>query len=141
VSAIQQHRSGINRAGELRTNQATLDLLWQKAKIIQIADGRIASRNEKLSFSTCSEIKAAATSGKFSEGFRIFLGLDLSDNTPYFAWDTTWEGEISDEEKAVGFTTLREVGAQLPPLEFELALHAIAFAHIPGAHVAVELPV
>lgn len=134
MSAIQQHRSGINRAGELRTNQATLDLLWQKAKIIQIADGRIASRNEELSFSSSSEIAAAATSGKFREGFQIFLGLDLSDNTPYFAWDTTWEGEISDEEKADGFTTLREVGAQLPPLEFELALHAIALSNWHRAH-------
>jgi NAD+ diphosphatase len=134
VSAIQQHPASINRAGELRTNQATLDTLWQQAKIIQIADGRIASRNEKLVYSSSNEIAAAVSSGKFNKGFQIFLGLDLSDNTPYFAWDTTREVEISDEEKADGFTTLREVGAQLSPLEFELALHAIALSNWHRAH-------
>ena len=134
MSAIQQHPSGINRAGELRTNQATLDSLWQKAKIIQIADGRIASNSEKLSFASSSEIAAAATSGKFTEGFQIFLGLDLADNTPYFAWDTNWVGDVSDEIKAEGFTTLREVGAQLSPLEFELALHSTAISNWHRAH-------
>ena len=134
MSAIHQHPSHIDRAGELRTNQSTLDSLWQKAKIIQIADGRIAAIEEKLTFHSASAISDIAATGKFTEGSRYFLGLDLADRTPYFAWDTQWIGEVDDEVKSVGFTTLREVGAQLSPQQFELALHATALSNWHRAH-------
>ena len=134
MSAIHQHPSHIDRAGELRTNQGTLDTLWQKAKILHIADGRIASVDEKLTFSHAPQISELIASGKFTEGARYFLGLDLDDRSPYFAWDTQWVGEVSDETKSVGFTTLREVGAQLSPLEFELSLHATAISNWHRAH-------
>jgi len=134
VSAIHQHPSHIDRAGELRTNQSTLDSLWQKAKIIQIADGRIAAIEEKLTFHSSSAISDIAATGKFTEGSRYFLGLDLADRTPYFAWDTQWVGDVDDEVKSDGFTTLREVGAQLSPQQFELALHATALSNWHRAH-------
>ena len=134
MSAIHQHPSHINRAGELRTNQATLDTLWQSAKILHIADGRIAARDETLHFLSAGEVAENSASGKFAEGARYFLGLDLIDGTAYFAWDTHWVGEVSDEVKSTGFTTLREVGAQLSPIEFELALHATAISNWHRAH-------
>jgi NAD+ diphosphatase len=62
VSAIHQHPSHIDRAGELRTNQSTLDTLWQKAKILHIADGRIASTDEALSFASADEIASLTQS-------------------------------------------------------------------------------
>ena len=134
MSAIHQHHSHIDRAGELRTNQSTLDTLWQKAEIIQIADGRIATSQEKLTFLSAADVAEQIASARFTEGSRYFLGLDLATRTPYFAWDTTWEGEVSDEDKSVGFSTLREVGAQLSPLHFELALHATALSNWHRAH-------
>ena len=134
MSAIQQHPSCIDRAGELRTNQATLDELWLQAKILHIADGRIAARDEKLTFLSAADIVASAASGKFTEGTRYFLGLDLTDRSPYFVWDTQWIGDVSDEVKAAGFTTLREIGAQLSPIESELALHATALSNWHRAH-------
>ena len=134
MSAIHQHPSHINRAGELRTNQATLDTLWQSAKILHIADGRIAARDEKLHFLSAGEVAENSASGKFAEGARCFLGLDMVDGAAYFAWDTHWVGEVSDEVKSTGFTTLREVGAQLSPIEFELALHATAISNWHRAH-------
>jgi NAD+ diphosphatase len=134
MSAIHQHPSHIDRAGELRTNQSTLDALWQKAEIIQIADGRIATSQEKLTFLSAADVAEQIASARFTEGSRYFLGLDLATRTPYFAWDTTWEGEVSDEDKSVGFSTLREVGAQLSPLHFELALHATALSNWHRAH-------
>ena len=134
MSAIHQHPSHIDRAGELRTNQSTLDTLWQKAEIIQIADGRIATSQEKLTFISAADVAEQIASARFTEGSRYFLGLDLATRTPYFAWDTTWEGEVSDEDKSVGFSTLREVGAQLSPLHFELALHATALSNWHRAH-------
>jgi NAD+ diphosphatase len=118
----------------LRTNQSTLDSLWQKAKIAHIADGRIAAIDEKLTFLSASAISDIASTGKFNEGSRYFLGLDAISREPYFAWDTQWVGDVSDEVKSVGFTTLREVGAQLPEIEFELALHATALSNWHRAH-------
>jgi NAD+ diphosphatase len=134
VSAIHQHPSHLDRAGELRTNQSTLDSLWQKAKIAHIADGRIAAIGERLTFHSASAISDIASTGKFNEGSRYFLGLDAISREPYFAWDTQWVGDESDEVKSVGFTTLREVGAQLPEIEFELALHATALSNWHRAH-------
>ena len=134
MSAIHQHPSHIDRAGELRTNQSTLDTLWQKAEIIQIAEGRIATSQEKLTFISAADVAEQIASARFTEGSRYFLGLDLATRTPYFAWDTTWKGEVSDEDKSVGFSTLREVGAQLSPLHFELALHATALSNWHRAH-------
>ena len=134
MSAIQQHPSAINRAGELRTNQRTLDSYWQSAKILQIADGRIAYQGESLVFSSAASIDIATESEKFAKGSRYFLGLDLKDQTPYFAWDTHWLGAESDEMKSEGFATLREVGSLLSPIEFELALHATALSNWHRAH-------
>jgi NAD+ diphosphatase len=134
VSAIQQHLSQIDRAGELRTNQSTLDGLWQRAKILHIADGRIAAHDEKLTLASAAEISTIAASGKFTEGSRYFLGLDLTDRSPYFVWDSQWVGDVTDEVKSEGFTTLREIGAQLSPIESELALHATALSNWHLAH-------
>ena len=134
MSAIQQHPSQIDRAGELRTNQSTLDGLWQRAKILHIADGRIAAHDEKLTLASAAEISTIAASGKFTEGSRYFLGLDLTDRSPYFVWDTQWVGDVADEVRSEGFTTLREIGAQLSPVESELALHATALSNWHRAH-------
>ena len=134
MSAIQQHPSQIDRAGELRTNQSTLDGLWQRAKILHIADGRIAAHGEKLTLASAAQISTIAASGKFIEGSRYFLGLDLTDQSPYFVWDSRWVGDVTDEVKSEGFTTLREIGAQLSPTESELALHATALSNWHLAH-------
>ena len=134
MSAIHQHPSHIDRAGELRTNQVTLETLWQKAKIAHIAGSRIASVDERLTFNSAKEIQALIDSGKFESGSRYFLGLNLADRTPYFVWDTQWVGDLSEEKESEGFTTLRAVGSQLSPLEFELALHATALSNWHRAH-------
>jgi NAD+ diphosphatase len=134
MSAIHQHPSAIDRAGELRTNQATLDLLWDQAKILHIAEGRLASSVDELSYASAKVISEKIASGKFAEGSRYFLGLDLVDRSPYFAWDTHWNGDISDEVKSSGFSTLREIGSELSPIEFELALHATALSNWHRAH-------
>jgi len=45
MSAINSQPSRIDRAGHLRENPATLDLLWSKAQILQIAQGRIGAED------------------------------------------------------------------------------------------------
>lgn len=134
MSAIHQHPSQIDRAGELRTNPETLEELWQRAKIAHIVDGRIAATDSQLTLHRPTEIASLAGSGSFTTGSRYFLGLDLETRSPYFAWDSQWVGEVTDEVKNEGFTTLREIGAELSPLESELALHATALSNWHKAH-------
>jgi NAD+ diphosphatase len=135
VSAIHQHPSSIDRASEIRTNQATLDALWDQAKILIIADGRISSQEStSLHFLDSRDIAAAVASGNFSTGSRYFLGFDAASRQPYFAWDTQWVDGTDESAKEVGFNTLREIGAHLSPIEFELALHGTALSNWHRAH-------
>jgi NAD+ diphosphatase len=130
MSAINSHPSRIDRAGHLRENQATLDQLWMRAKILQIAQGRIRADGYLAS----DQVALLIRDGEFKEGSRYFLGLDAVTNDPYFAWDTRWTTARTDEEMKIGFTTLREVGADLSDIDFELALHAVALSNWHQSH-------
>jgi NAD+ diphosphatase len=134
VSAINQHPSRIDRAGELRTNQESLDQLWNKAKILQIAEGRIAAVGTEVTFLSAADVAAKISSKVFAEGSRYFLGLDIESRQPFFAWDTDWVESLTDEAKAEGFSTVREIGALLAEQELELGLHAIALSNWHRAH-------
>jgi NAD+ diphosphatase len=134
VSAINQHPSRIDRAGDLRTNQNTLEQLWNQARILQISEGRIAATGTQLAYISAADAAQLIATGRFSEGSRYFLGLDIESRTPFFAWDTQWVKTLSDEEKSEGFSTVREIGAQLSEQELELSLHAIALSNWHSAH-------
>ena len=130
MSAINQHPSRIDRAGHLRENPTSLAQLWTRAKILQIAQGRLRSGE----YIGADQVASLIASGEFKEGSRYFLGLDAITNDPYFAWDTEWSAPKSDEEMKVGFTTLREVGADLTSIDAELALHAVALCNWHQSH-------
>lgn len=130
MSAINQHPSRIDRAGHLRENSRTLDQLWTRAKILQISQGRLRS-GEYLS---ADQVAALIASDEFKEGSRYFLGLDAITQDPYFAWDTEWSAARTDDEMSAGFTTLREVGADLASIDAELALHAVALCNWHQSH-------
>ena len=134
MSAINQHPSRIDRAGELRTNPATLDQLWSQAKIIKVCEGRLLSGTSQLNLLSAGHVADEIASEKFNEGSQYFLGLDNDSRQPFFAWDTTWRAEVSDSEKESGYKTLREIGAELSESESELALHATALANWHRAH-------
>ena len=130
MSAINSQPSRIDRASHLRENPATLDLLWSKAQILQIAQGRIGATG----YLNADRVAALIASGEFKEGSRYFLGLDAVTGDPYFAWDTQWSVAKTDDEMKVGFTTLRDVGAALSAIDVELALHAVALSNWHRAH-------
>jgi NAD+ diphosphatase len=134
VSAINQHTSRIDRAGELRVNQETLDQLWQRAQILQIAEGRIAAVDTALTLISAQDVAAHIAAHTFTEGSRYFLGLDLETKAPFFAWDTEWVGTIDDEVKEVGFSTVREIGSLLSEQELEISLHAMGLSNWHRAH-------
>jgi len=134
VSAINQHTSRIDRAGELRVNQETLDQLWKRAKILQIAEGRIAAVDTALTLISAQDVAAHIAADTFTEGSRYFLGLDLETKAPFFAWDTEWVGSIDDEVKEVGFSTVREIGSLLSEQELEISLHAMGLSNWHRAH-------
>ena len=130
MSAINSHPSRIDRAGHLRENQATLDQLWMRAKILQIAQGRIRADG----YIGAVQVASLIADGEFKEGSRYFLGLDALSGDPYFAWDTSWITARTDKEMSIGFTTLREVGADLSDIDVELALHAVALSNWHQSH-------
>ena len=134
MSAINQHTSRIDRAGELRVNQETLDQLWQRAQILQIAEGRIAAVDTALTLISAQDVAAHIAAHTFTEGSRYFLGLDLETKTPFFAWDTEWVGTIADEVKEVGFSTVREIGSLLSEQELEISFHAMGLSNWHRAH-------
>ena len=134
MSAINQHTSRIDRAGELRVNQETLDQLWQRAQILQIAEGRIAAADTALTLISAQDVAAHIAAHTFTEGSRYFLGLDLHTKAPFFAWDTEWVGTIADEVKEVGFSTVREIGSLLSEQELEISLHAMGLSNWHRAH-------
>ena len=130
MSAINSQPSRIDRSSHLRENPATLDLLWSKAQILQIAQGRIGATG----YLNADRVAAFIASGEFKEGSRYFLGLDAVTGDPYFAWDTQWSVAKTDDEMKVGFTTLRDVGAALSAIDVELALHGVALSNWHRAH-------
>ena len=134
MSAINQHTSRIDRAGEFRVNQETLDQLWQRAKILQIAEGRIAAVDTALTLISAQDVAAHIAAHTFTEGSRYFLGLDLETKAPFFAWDTEWVGSTDDEVKEVGFSTVREIGSLLSEQELEISLHAMGLSNWHRAH-------
>ena len=134
MSAINQHTSRIDRAGELRVNQETLDQLWQRAQILQIAEGRIAAVDTALTLISAQDVAAHIAAHTFTEGSRYFLGLDMETKAPFFAWDTEWVGTIDDEVKEVGFSTVREIGSLLSEQELEISLHAMGLSNWHRAH-------
>jgi len=134
VSAINQHTSRIDRAGELRVNQETLDQLWQRAQILQIAEGRIAAVDTALTLISAQDVVAQIAAHTFTEGSRYFLGLDLETKAPFFAWDTEWVGSVDDEVKEVGFSTVREIGSLLSEQELEISFHAMGLSNWHRAH-------
>ena len=133
MSAVNGQVSKMDRAGHLRSNQATLDQLWAKAKIVHFSDGRLAvsSSATELNFLSAAEIQALIKSGEFKAGEKYFLGLDQLENEPYFAWNSD---RAQTEDAPAGYATLREIGGDLNEMQMEIALHTVALSNWHKSH-------
>jgi NAD+ diphosphatase len=110
----------IDRAGELRSNPARIEELWQRASIIEVGKGRIRSASDGPIFLSAEQALG---------GERYFLGIDRQTQTPYFAWAS---GAVDSEVK--DYLTLRELAGGLSPLHLEISMHAIALSNWHDAH-------
>lgn len=120
MNVIPQRPSMMDRAGELRTDSAKIEELWQRAAIIEVGKGRVRSTSEGLIFLTAEEALG---------GERYFLGLELESEKPYFAWASgAVDSEVED------YLTLRELAGGLSPLQLEISMHAIALANWHDSH-------
>jgi NAD+ diphosphatase len=115
MSAINQQPSLIDRAGELRTDPATLAELLKRAKVLTVSGGKVSAdlANAKLLYPNAQSDE------------NYFLGIDHATDTPYFA------AHVAESE---GLLSLREIGAALSPLEIGLALHAVALSNWHTSH-------
>lgn len=133
MSTINGQPSVIDRCGEVRTHQGSLDSLWQQARILHFSGGYISANSEstELRYLSSSEVAELNSSGKFGEGEKYFLGKDLKSEQSFFAWNSP---NREGDEKLPGFATLRELGPSLGALDLEIALHSVALANWHIAH-------
>lgn len=115
MSAINQDPSLIDRAGELRSDPATLAELLKRGKVLAVGAGKVSA-----DLSTGNLVFPGSASEE-----NYFLGIDRATDTPYFA------SHVEESEELV---SLREIGAALSPLEIGLALHAVALSNWHSAH-------
>jgi NAD+ diphosphatase len=115
MSAINQEPSLIDRAGELRTDPATLAELLKRAKVLTVSGGKVSA--------DLASAKLLYPNAQSDENY--FLGIDHATDTPYFA------AHVAESE---GLLSLREIGAALSPLEIGLALHAVALSNWHTSH-------
>ena len=115
MSAINQQPSLIDRASELRTDPAALDLLLKRAKVLTVGGGKVSAdlASAKLLYPNVQSVE------------NYFLGIDRATDTPFFA------AHVVESE---GLLSLREIGAALSPLEIGIALHAVALSNWHTSH-------
>lgn len=112
-------RSKLDRAAHLRADQAAIDELWGRAKVIEMLGDKFKVTSSGLKFQSSKDV----------EGERYFLGLDR-DGVPYFvAHRSTDQKEFPED-----FKSLRTIGALLNSLEIGAAVHALALTQWHEAH-------
>ena len=109
--------------------------MWQRAKIIHVADSRLAveSGGTKLRFLSALQVQTLIEGGAYKLGEKYFLGLDEIDQEPYFAWNSSPIAEPS-EKAPDGYLTLREIGGLISEFDMEVSLHAVALANWHKSH-------
>lgn len=136
MSAINSQPSKIDRSGDLRGKPETLALLESTARFLVISDGFISATQDSsaLRFLTQAEMNESVAEENFEKGEIYFLGIEPANSQSYFAWSTHATKPVIEGQRLDGFTTLREIGANLHDLHSELALHAIALTNWHHTH-------
>jgi NAD+ diphosphatase len=134
MSTLKPISAPLDRASELRSDEAELNRLWSAAKIIRVAESKLATDGTSLRFFTAAEVEKLIESKIFTTGDKYFLGLDTASNLAYFAWDCDEVGLAAGESSTEGMASLRELGGTLDEFHLGISMHAIALSNWHRSH-------
>jgi NAD+ diphosphatase len=134
MSTLKPISAPLDRASELRSDEAELNRLWSAAKIIRVAESKLATDGTSLRFLTAAEVEKLIESKIFTSGDKYFLGIDTASKLAYFAWDCDEVGLAAGESSTEGMASLRELGGTLDEFHLGISMHAIALSNWHRSH-------
>lgn len=134
MSTLKPISAPLDRASELRSDEAELNRLWSAAKIIRVAESKLATDGTSLRFFTAAEVEKLIESKIFTSGDKYFLGIDTASKLAYFAWDCAEVGLAAGESSTEGMASLRELGGTLDEFHLGISMHAIALSNWHRSH-------
>ena len=134
MSTLKPISAPLDRASELRSDEAELNRLWSAAKIIRVAESKLATDGTSLRFLTAAEVEKLIESKIFTTGDKYFLGIDTATKLAYFAWDCDEVGLAAGESSTEGMASLRELGGTLDEFHLGISMHAIALSNWHRSH-------
>jgi len=134
MSTLKPISAPLDRASELRSDEAELNRLWSTAKIIRVAESKLATDGTSLRFLTATEVEKLIESKIFTTGDKYFLGIDSASKVAYFAWDCDEVGLAAGESSSEGMASLRELGGTLDEFHLGISMHAIALSNWHRSH-------
>ena len=134
MSTLKPISAPLDRASELRSDEAALDRLWSAAKIIRVSNSKLATDGKSLQFLSATEVEKLITSKIFTGGDKYFLGIDTASKAAYFAWDCDEVGLPAGETSTEGLASLRELGATLDEFQLGISMHVIALSNWHRSH-------
>ncbi len=134
MSTLKPISAPLDRASELRSDEAELNRLWNAAKIIRVSDSKLATDGQSLRFLSATEVEKLIASKIFTSGDKYFLGIDSASTVAYFAWDCDEVGKAAGDSSAEGMASLRELGAKLDEFHLGISMHVIALSNWHRSH-------
>ena len=134
MSTLKPISAPLDRASELRSDEAALDRLWNSAKIIRVSSSKLATDGKSLQFLSAAEVEKLIASKIFTSGDKYFLGIDTASKVAYFAWDCDEVGLPAGETSTEGLASLRELGATLDEFQLGISMHVIALSNWHRSH-------
>jgi NAD+ diphosphatase len=134
MSTLKPISAPLDRASELRSDEAELNRLWGAAKIIRVAQSKLATDGTSLRFLTAAEVEKLIASKIFTPGDKYFLGIDSATEVAYFAWDSDEVGLAAGESSTEGMASLRELGGTLDEFHLGISMHATALSNWHRSH-------
>jgi NAD+ diphosphatase len=134
MSTLKPISAPLDRASELRSDEAALDRLWNSAKIIRVSNSKLATDGKSLQFLSAAEVEKLIASKIFTSGDKYFLGIDTASKVAYFAWDCDEVGLPAGETSTEELASLRELGATLDEFQLGISMHVIALSNWHRSH-------
>ena len=134
MSTLKPISAPLDRASELRSDEAALDRLWSAAKIIRVSNSKLATDGKSLLFLSATEVEELIASKVFTSGDKYFLGIDPASKVAYFAWDCDEVGLSAGETSTEGLASLRELGGTLDEFELGISMQATALSNWHRSH-------